>query len=53
MRNMGGAAAIVFNVRASLAKYVIQSFGAALDPERERMPEHLLMLQQPIDMPIQ
>jgi len=50
---MGGTAAIVFNVRASLAKYVIQSFRAALDPERERVPEHLLMLQQPIDMPIE
>lgn len=48
---MGGTTALVFNVRASLAKYVIQSFRAAVDPERERVPEHLLMLQQPIDLP--
>lgn len=48
---MGGAAALVFNVRASLAKYVIQSFRAAVDPEREHAPEHLLMLQQPVDLP--
>lgn len=48
---MGGTAALVFNVRASLAKYVIQSFRAAVDPEREGVPEHLLMLQLPADLP--
>lgn len=48
---MGGTAALVFNVRASLAKYVIQSFRAAVDPTRETAPEHLLMLQRSDEMP--
>lgn len=48
---MGGTAALVFQVRASLAKYVIQAFRAAVDPERERAPEHVLMLQHPDDLP--
>ncbi|MNO20002.1 hypothetical protein D3C76_97480 [compost metagenome] len=50
---MGGTAAMVFNVRASLAKYVIQTFRAAMDPDRERLPEHVLMVQQPVDLPIE
>ncbi|MDB6143362.1 MAG: hypothetical protein JWP80_2406 [Pseudomonas sp.] len=48
---MGGTAATVFNVRASIAKYLIQSFRAAIDPERERAPEHLLMVYQPEELP--
>lgn len=48
---MGGTAATVFNVRAPIAKYLIQSFRAAIDPERERAPEHLLMVYQPEELP--
>ncbi len=32
---------------APIAKYLIQSFRAAIDPERETAPEHLLMVYQP------
>jgi hypothetical protein len=38
-------------VRAAIAKYLIQSFRAAIDPERERAPEHLLMVYQPEELP--
>jgi hypothetical protein len=45
------SAATVFNVRAPIAKYLIQSFRAAIDPERERAPEHLFMVYQPEELP--
>ena len=48
---MGGTAAVVFTVRAPLVQYVIQSFRAAVDPVRERAPEHLLMVQHPETLP--
>lgn len=48
---MGGTVAKVFNVRASMAKYLIQSFRAAVDPDRETAPEHLLMVARPQDLP--
>jgi len=48
---MGGTAARVFTVRASMAKYLIQSFRAAVEPERETAPEHLLMVANPEDLP--
>lgn len=48
---MGGTAATVFTVRVPMAKYLIQSFRAAVDPERERAPEHLLMVSHPENLP--
>lgn len=48
---MGGTAAVVFSVRAPLVQYVIQSFRAAVDPAREKAPEHLLMVQHPETLP--
>ncbi|WP_434658214.1 WYL domain-containing protein [Pseudomonas sp. R3-56] len=48
---MGGTAAVVFSVRAPLVQYVIQSFRAAVDPVREKSPEHLLMVQHPETLP--
>jgi hypothetical protein len=48
---MGGTAATVFNVRAPIATFLIQSFRATIDPERERAPEHLLMVYQPEELP--
>jgi predicted DNA-binding transcriptional regulator YafY len=48
---MGGTVAKVFTVRASMAKYLIQSFRAAVDPDREKAPEHLLMVANPEDLP--
>lgn len=48
---MSGTAARVFTVRASMAKYLIQSFRAAVDPERETTPEHLLMVANLEDLP--
>tara|TARA_R110002020_G_scaffold121942_13_gene277111 strand:+ start:663 stop:1241 length:579 start_codon:yes stop_codon:yes gene_type:complete len=48
---MGGTAAVVFSVRAPLVQYVIQSFRAAVDPVREKAPEHLLMVQYPEVLP--
>ncbi|AZF04864.1 hypothetical protein C4J94_2096 [Pseudomonas sp. R5-89-07] len=35
----------------SIAKYFIQSFRAAIDPERESAPEHLLMIYYPEELP--
>lgn len=48
---MRGTAAVVFTVRAPLVQYVIQSFRAAIDPVREKAPEHLLMVQNPETLP--
>lgn len=48
---MGGTVAKVFTVRASMAKYLIQSFRAAVDPDREKAPEHLLMVANPKELP--
>lgn len=48
---MGGTAALVFSVRASLVQYIVQSFRAAIDPVREQAPEHLLMVQHPEALP--
>lgn len=48
---MGGTAARVFTVRAPMAKYLIQSFRAAVEPGRETAPEHLLMVANPEDLP--
>jgi len=48
---MGKTAALVFTVRAPLVRYVIQSFRAAVDPAREKAPEHLLMAQHPETLP--
>lgn len=44
---MGGAAVLAFNVRISMAKYVIQAYRAAMDHKREGVPEHLLMVLDP------
>ena len=41
----------VFNVCAPIAKYLFQSFRVANDPERERAPEHLLMIYQLEELP--
>lgn len=30
---------------------LVQSFRAAIDPEQERAPEHLLMVYQPEELP--
>lgn len=48
---MGGTVAKVFTVRASMAKYLIQSFRAAVDPDREKAPEHLLMVANAKELP--
>ena len=48
---MGGTVAIAFDVRAPLVKYLIQSFRASVDPDRERTPEHLLMVDHPEALP--
>ncbi|MFC5743597.1 hypothetical protein [Dyella tabacisoli] len=39
-----------FTVRAPLAQYLIQTYRAVVDPDRESIPEHLLMamLSQPL-----
>jgi len=42
---MGGTSALVFRARAPLVQYIVQSFRAAVDPVRQKVPEHLLMVQ--------
>jgi predicted DNA-binding transcriptional regulator YafY len=44
---MQGATALRFDVRASMAGYVIQAFRAAVHPERQMPPDHLLMVDDP------
>jgi hypothetical protein len=44
---MRGEAAMAFDVRSPMAKYLIQGYRAALDPHREPAPEHLLMVFEP------
>lgn len=39
--------ALVVEARACMALYVVQAYRAAIDPERERPPEHLLMVDSP------
>jgi predicted DNA-binding transcriptional regulator YafY len=48
---MGGTTAIVHTVRASMARYLIQAFRAAVDPQREIAPDHLLMVESPDKLP--
>ena len=48
---MGGTAALVFVVRVPLIKYLVQSFRAAMDPDRQRAPEYLLMVKDPEKLP--
>lgn len=48
---MGGAVALVFDVRAPLVKYLIQSFRASVNPQLERVPNHLLMVDRPETLP--
>jgi hypothetical protein len=52
MRSLAAAVGIPPRIApAPIAKYLIQSFRAAIDPERETAPEHLLMVYQPEELP--
>lgn len=48
---MHGAVALTFDVRAPLAKYLVQTFRAAVDPSAQRAPSHLLMVDRPDTLP--
>ena len=41
----------IFEVRAAMARYLVHTYRAAMDPDRERAPEHLLMVQSPELLP--
>lgn len=48
---MGGTTALVLTRRAPLVRYLIQTFHAAIDPERQCPPEYLLMVKEPEQLP--
>ena len=48
---MGGTTAQVFQVRKPMAQYIVRSFRAAINTERETPPEYLLMVDQPDMLP--
>ncbi len=48
---MNGTTAIVFEVRQATAKYIIQSYGAAIDVQRQQPPEFLLAVHKPNNLP--
>lgn len=45
---LAGTTALVLTRRAPLVRYLIQTFRAAVDPERQLPPEFLLMVKDPI-----
>lgn len=49
---MGGTTALVCTVRVPIVRYLVRAFGAAIDPEKERPPAHLLMVEQPEMLPV-
>lgn len=48
---MGGTTAIVHRVRVPMVRYLVQSFRAAIDPNQEPAPAHLLMVDAPEKLP--
>jgi hypothetical protein len=48
---MAGTTAQVFEIRKPMARYLVQSFRAAVDPNRETPPSFLLMVDDIDDLP--
>lgn len=48
---MQGTSALLFEVRQPLARYFVHALGAAVDPDAERPPRHLLMVKSPERLP--
>jgi len=46
-----GTTALVLTVRVAMLRYVIHAYRAALDPDREPAPDHLLMVHRPNKLP--
>jgi predicted DNA-binding transcriptional regulator YafY len=48
---MEGTSALAFEVRQPLARYLVHALGAAVDPDVEKPPRHLLMVKSPRTLP--